>query len=182
MPGLLKSPQWTTASAALLTALCLAGCGSAAAPAKSGHPDPRRFISVDAAARTVRLSLVLGYGSEASTQNLDGATKGALLFSVPVGWRVLFECVNRLASARYACALAPAPGAAEVQRGVSYIVHPATGLAAGQSATFAFTPNAAGRYRIVGLTPSGREWVQAAGMWVVLRVGRGGSPLAQWLR
>jgi hypothetical protein len=182
VPGLSKSPQWTAASAALLTTLCLAGCGSIAAPVGHSHPDPRRFLSVDAAARTVRIGVVLGYGSKASTQNLDGANKGALLFSVPVGWTVLFECVNRLASTRYGCALAPAPGAAEAQRGVTYVVHPSDGLAAGQSTTFAFRPTAAGRYRIVGVTLSRGEWVPAAGMWAVLRVSQGGLPAAQWLR
>jgi hypothetical protein len=164
-----------------VTALCTAGCGSAAAPVKRSHPDPRHFLSVDAATRTVRLRLVLGYGSQA-TQNIDDASKGALLFSVPVGWKVLFECVNRLTTARYACALAPAPGLAEVQRGVTYIFHPADGLSTGQSTTFAFTPSAPTRYRVVGLTRLGTGWVPPSGMWVVLRVSAGGLPLARWLR
>lgn len=137
---------------------------------------------MDAVTRTVRLSVVLGYGSEAATQNVDGARKGALLFSVPAGWKVLFECVNKLATGRYACALAPAPGAGQVQRGVTYIVHPAGGLAEGQSATFTFLPAAPSRYRIVGLTRSGGGWVPPVGMWAVLRVSAGGVPQAQWLR
>jgi Sulfocyanin (SoxE) domain len=172
----------TAAAAAAVIALCLAGCGSAAAPAPPSHPDARRFLSVDAAARTVRLSVVLGYGSEASLQDVDGARKGGLLFSVPVGWRVRFECLNRLLTARYACALAPAPGVSQVQRGVTYVVHPADGLAAGQSATFTFAPIAVSRYRIVGLTRSGSSWVPSTGMWAVLRVSAGGVPQAQWLR
>lgn len=136
---------------------------------------------MDAAARTARVSLVLGYG-QAATQNIDGANKGALGFSVPVGWKVHFECVSRLATAAYACALVPAPGAAEVQHGVSYIVHPAGGLSAGQSATFAFAAAAPAHYRIVGLTRQDGSWVASAGMWVVLRVSPGGLPQAHWLR
>ncbi len=173
--------QWTAAAAAAAIALCVAGCGSAAAPTPAGHPDARRFLSVDAAARTVRLSVVLGYG-QAATQNIDGANKGALGFSVPVGWKVRLECASRLATTRYACALAPAPGATKVQRGVTYIVHPAGGLSAAQSTTFGFAPNAASHYRIVGLTRSEGRWMAAAGMWVVLRVSAGGSPQARWLR
>jgi hypothetical protein len=124
---------------------------------------------------------VLGYG-QAATQNIDGASKGALGFSVPIGWKVVFECVNRLAAARYACALVPAPGTAEAQRGVTYIRHPAQGLSAGQSASFAFSATASAHYRILGLTQSGGSWVASAGMWVVLRVSAGGVPQAHWLR
>lgn len=181
VPGFSIPPKRRAAAAAATIALCAAGCGSAAAPVGAGHPDPRRFISVDGAARTVRLSIVMGYG-QAGTQNLDGATKGALLFSVPVGWKVRFECANRLATALYACALVPAPGLRQVQRGVSYIAHPPGGLAAGRGTSFTFAPTAVSRYRIVGLTRSGGSWVASAGMWTVLRVSAGGSPRAQWLR
>ncbi|HEV7943728.1 MAG TPA: hypothetical protein VGP17_13125 [Solirubrobacteraceae bacterium] len=181
MLGLSIPTKWTAAAAAAVIVLCLAGCGSAAAPAPASHPDARRFLSVDAAARTVRLSVVLGYGQTA-TQNIDGANKGALGFVVPVGWKVLFECVDRLAPARYACALVPAPGTAEAQHGVTYILHPAQGLSAGRSATFAFAPTAPARYRIVGLAHLNGSWVALAGMWVVLRVTAGGVPRAHWLR
>jgi hypothetical protein len=150
--------------------------------APAARPDAGRFLSVDAAARRVRLTMALGYDGSASSQNIDGATKGALLFSVPVGWRVSIECANRALPARYACSLADAPGAPLAQGGLAYILHPAGGVARGQSATFGFTPRAAGRYRLVALAWLGGRWSRAAGMWLVLRVGAAGTPQAQWLR
>jgi hypothetical protein len=177
-----------TQTVALATGLCaslawIAGCGSSAAPPRPvPRPDARSFLSVDAAAHRVGLTLSLGYDGSASSQNIDGATKGALLFSVPAGWRVSIECANRALAGLYACSLAGAPGAPLPQPSLAYLLHPAQGLALGHSAVFAFTPHAVGRYRLVALTQQGGSWTRAAGMWVVLRVGAGGAPEAQWLR
>ncbi len=181
MPRAQKLKFAVAAGLTVMTVL-LAGCGSSASSRRPGHPDPRRFLSVDAPARTVRLTLALGYDSDASFQNLDGATKGALLFSVPVGWRASIQCANRAPGTRYACALAPAPGAAVVQRGVVYVVHPSDGLATGQAAAFSFLPRSPGRYRMLALSQHAGEWSAVAGMWVVLRVASGGVPQARWLR
>jgi hypothetical protein len=177
-----------TATAALAAGLCalppcIAGCGSSARPPQpSPRPAAQRFLSVDAPAHRARLILALGYDDSASSQNIDGATKGALLFSVPVGWRVGVQCVNRSLPALYACSLAEAPGAPLAQPSLAYVLHPAQGLALGRSAAFGFTPQAAGRYRLVALTRQSGSWSRSAGMWVVLRVSAGGAPQAQWLR
>lgn len=114
--------------------------------------------------------------------DVDGATKGALLFTVPVGWKVVFECENRLKTARFACGLAPGAGTAAAQPGLTYIAHPGGGLAASEHVSFIALFTKGGRYRIVGLTKSRGSWEAAAGMWVVLRVRPGGVPQAQWLR
>lgn len=170
---------------AALGALWLAGCGSSGAGGSGGaapHPPARRFLSVDAAARAVRLSVVLGYGHEASMLDVDGARKGGLLFTVPVGWRATFECENRLKTARFACGLAPAPGTAAPQPGLTYVAHPANGMASAQRASFSVAFTRPGRYRIVGLTQARGAWEAAAGMWAVLRVSSGGTPRARWLR
>jgi hypothetical protein len=169
------------AGATLATAL-ITGCGASGAPGRPGHPDPLHFLSVEAAAHTVRFTLALGYDREASFQNIDGATKGALLFSVPVGWRLSIQCANRAQATRYACALAGAPGAPVAQRGIVYVAHPPGGLAPGQAASFSLLPKSPGRYRMLALSQSGGEWSAAAGMWVVLRVVSGGVPQARWLR
>lgn len=171
-------------------ALWLAGCGSSGTGGSGAggsggsapRPPVRRFLSVDASARAVRVSVVLGYGHEASMLDVDGARKGGLLFTVPVGWRAAFECENRLKTARYACGLAPAPGTAAPQPGVAYVAHPANGMASGQRASFTVTFTRPGRYRIVGLTQARGAWEAAAGMWAVLRVAAGGTPQARWLR
>ncbi len=168
--------------AAALAALWLAGCGSSGAPGTLPRPSAQRFLSVDASARTVRVKVVLGYGHEASMLDVDGARKGGLLFTVPVGWRATFECENRLKTARFACGLAPAPGTAAPQPGVAYVAHPADGMATAQRASFTVTFTRPGRYRIVGLTRARGTWEAAAGMWAVLRVGSGRLPQARWLR
>jgi hypothetical protein len=175
----------TAALAAGLCALlpCIAGCGSSAVPRRpSPRPGAGRFLSVDAAAHRVRLTLALGYDGSAASQNIDGATKGALLFSVPLGWRVGLRCTNRALAARYACSLAGAPGAPLPQPGLAYVLHPAAGLARGEGAAFGFTPRAPGRYRIVALTQQDGRWSRSAGMWVVLSVSASGAPQARWLR
>ncbi len=172
------------ATGLLVLMLSVAGCGSSATtpPKPSPRPAAQRFLSVDAPARRVRLTLALGYDGSASSQNIDGATKGALLFSVPVGWRVSIECANRALAALYACSLAGAPGAPLPQPGLAYILHPAQGLALDRSAVFGFTPRVAGRYRLLALIRQSGTWSRSAGMWVVLRVGAGAAPQAQWLR
>jgi hypothetical protein len=171
------------ALAAAFAALWIAGCGSSgtAGSSTTPHPPAQRFLSVDPAARAVRVSVVLGYGHEASMLDVDGARKGGLLFTVPVGWRATFECENRLQTARYACGLAPAPGTTVPQPGLVYVAHPAGGIASAQRASFTVTFARPGRYRIVGLTRARGTWEAAAGMWAVLRVG-GGAPQARWLR
>lgn len=162
---------------------CIAGCGSSGAPRPAApRPDARSFLSVDAAARRVRLTLALGYDGSASSQNIDGATKGALLLSAPVGWKVSLECANRALAALYACSLAQAPGAPLPQPSLAYVLHPAQGLAFGRSAVFGFTPQRAGRYRLIALRRQDGAWSRSAGMWVVLRISPAGEPQAQWLR
>jgi hypothetical protein len=180
----MRRARRTAALAAGICALlsCIAGCGSSATPKLPTRPDAQRFLSVDAGARRVRLTLALGYDGNASSQNIDGATKGALLFSVPVGWRVSVECANRSLAALYACSLASAPDAPLPQPGLAYLLHPAQGLVLGRSAVFGFTPRAAGRYRLVALIRSSGSWSRSAGMWVVLRVSPGGTPRVRWLR
>lgn len=176
-------------TAALAAGLCaslawIAGCGSSAAPPQPAapRPDAQRFLSVDAPARLVRLTLALGYDGSASSQNIDGATKGALLFSVPTGWQVSIQCANRSLAALYACSLAQAPGAPLPQPSLAYVLHPAQGLARGRSAVFGFMPQIAGRYRAVALVRQSGTWSRSAGMWVVLRISAAGKPQAQWLR
>lgn len=162
--------------------LWLTGCGSSHAPTRPARPRAEHFLNVDEPARTVRVAVVLGYGKEASMLDVDGARKGGLLFTVPAGWKAVFECENRLKTARYACGLAPAPGTTAAQPGLTYVAHPAAGMATSQRASFGALFTRPGRYRIVGLTQSRGTWEAVVGMWAVLRVRSGGAPAAQWLR
>ena len=158
---------------ALSTVLAACG-GSGRGPI--AHPSPRRWLGVDAASRTARISLVTAYNASYSGFNIDGAVKGALLFAVPVGWKVSIHCLNR-ANRRYSCLVAPSPGSSRPPAGAE-VPHPVGGLAQGASTTFSFTAKAPALYRLVVVTGG----LQPAGMWVVLHVTRGGRPYAEWLR
>lgn len=140
------------------------------------RPDPRRWLSVETAARHATITLVAVYDSVAGGFNLNGANKGALLFSVPSGWTVTIDCVNNASDRPYACALAHAPGAR-----VATEPRPSrtrSELPPGGQATFAFTPSAPARYRLVALTGG----QQPVGMWLTLRVTPSGLPSVRWVR
>lgn len=159
----------------LLTAsLALGGCGSASS--SHAHPNPRRWLSVIPATRHATITLVAVYDATAGGFNLNGANKGALLFSVPSRWTVTIRCVNNASDRPYACALVRPPG-------IPVAAEPTPSrtrseLAPGAQSTFAFTTTAPTRYRLVALTGG----VQPVGMWLTLRVTPSGMPSVRWLR
>lgn len=187
------APALTAAAftAAALTAA--GGCGGAHVPA---HTDARRWLSVETAARRATITLVAEHDESHNGFNLDGAAKGALLFSVPSGWTVAVRCVNNSSTRRYACVLQPAPGTApthEPARGrkrapgtaagellsLLDVPQPPGGLAGGSQHTFSFVPRMPARYRLAALTGG----LEPAGMWVALDIAAGGSrPTVRWVR
>jgi hypothetical protein len=126
--------------------------------------------------------LIAGYDETASGLNINGSVKGALLFSVPAGWRLSVDCVNRSSTAYYSCALARSPGAPSPQQGLLGVLHPTSGLAPGGSASFALPLRAPGLYRLVAVTGAAGSYTIPAGMWALLRVSAGGAPYARWRR
>lgn len=155
--------------------LCLGGCGSAAEPGTGG---PGQWLRVDAAHRHATITLATSEGPAAGGYNIDGTVKGALLFTVPAGWRVTVRCVNRSSEARYSCAVVPGPASGAPAPRPLGVAHPAGGLAPGGEASFSFTPARTARYRGIAVL-GGRE---PAGMWVVVSITRGGAPSAVRLR
>jgi hypothetical protein len=145
--------------------------GTAAVP--PGHPDPQSFLHWSRSARSVRLLLAAGLGSSNNGYNFDGYGRGELLVTVPLGWRVTVDCVNR-SSRRASCAVVPStqqggpaiPGAATPR--------PVSGLAPGARANFTFTTRGTGSYRLVSLV-SGQA---GARMFDILDVVHGGVPSA----
>jgi hypothetical protein len=121
--------------------------------------------------------LIAGYDSRAGGFNIDGATKGGLLFAIPVGWTVLVRCINH-ASLPYSCALTRAPGSSPKPRAVLGVLHPPRGLPRRAGATFGFIAAGPAHYRLVAVT----NGVEPSGMWVVLSVTAGGRPRVRWLR
>ena len=159
-------------------AALLAGCGGSntVAPAVSSgsvpaRPDLAQFLRVDAAHRSVSLTLVAGDGDANNGFNFDGYGRGELIVSVPVGWRTTVYC--RIAgSLRNSCAVVQGALSATLAFPGAGTPDPVTGLGAGRSATFSFTPDRAGSFRLVSLVPGHA----AARMWDVLEVTRGGRP------
>jgi sulfocyanin SoxE-like protein len=138
-----------------------------------GRPNPQRFLHWSRAERSVELTLAAGLDSSNNGYNFDGYGRGELLVTVPVGWRVTIECVNR-SSRRASCAVSPSTQHGGPAIPGATIAHAVTGLAPGARASFAFTPRRTGSYRLVSLVPG----QAAARMFDVLDVVRGGVPSA----
>ncbi|MHB1999325.1 MAG: sulfocyanin-like copper-binding protein [Solirubrobacteraceae bacterium] len=172
---------------ALATAALLSGCGSSSGDGESAatrrsqlatERDPGRWIGYDAASRTAQITLELGYDEYQGGLNIDGAVKGALLFSVPSGWTVRVRCLNEDEARRYSCVLARAPAVPIVDRQAVDVLHPTNGLGFRQQKVFSFQALRATRYRLVAVTKGNAP----PGMWVALSVASGGRPSARWLR
>jgi sulfocyanin SoxE-like protein len=161
-----------------------AGCSShhsaavAAQPAttsavtpQAGRPDPRRFLAANAAAKTVRLTMLGALGSSNNGFNFDGYGRGELLASVPRGWRVVVIFENR-GSRRTSCAVVPGPQSATLAFAGASVSNPVQGLRPGGKARFSFTATRVGSYRIASLVPGQAE----ARMFAVLVVTAGGRP------
>ena len=137
----------------------------------AAKPDPRRFFRVDARAHLVSIALIAGYDDANNGFNFDGYGRGELLVTVPLGWRVRVTCTNR-APVRHSCAVVRGPMTVQPAFRGAAVPRPAEGLRNGEAATFAFTATRRGTYRLACLVP-GHE---AARMWDVLDVVRGGTP------
>jgi len=151
-------------------------CGSTAGNVT--HPDPSRWLSVDARARSATITLIAAYDAFASGYNIDGSVKGALRFTVPSGWRVTVRCVNNSTAYRYSCAMRKGAGTSVTLAAGAGKPHPPSGLRSGGASTFSFVAGAPGRYRLT----AEESGVEPAGMWVGVGVTRGGRPQARWLR
>jgi hypothetical protein len=162
-----------------LSLACLGAAGSVYACGRSerphAHPDPKRWLAVDATRRRLTITLVAAYDRAASGLNLDGAVKGALSFDAPTGWEVDVRCLNNASAMRYACALLPAPG---VQVSSPPVAGSGGPVAPGAGAGFAFRARQPAAYRLTAVL-DGRP---VSGMWVSLRVADGARPRARWLR
>ena len=114
-----------------------------------------------------------GYTTRNNGLIFNGASRGQLVVSIPVGYKLTVTLINRAATRHSAEVTAYAnrdgvsfppafPGAATPQA--------ATGIAQGAKQTFTFTASAVGTYALVCAVPGHA----AAGMWDTLKVTRGG--------
>lgn len=143
--------------------------------AASGVP-PSHWLSADARARTATLTLIASYTSALEGFNFDGYSRGALVVSIPLGYRVRVVYRN---NAVLPHSVLVTPYAKKDLSGGWPLAFPGaaspdatTGAARGVVQRFSFRVTKVGLYAIM-CAVSGHE---ALGMWDVLRVTRGGRP------
>jgi sulfocyanin SoxE-like protein len=144
--------------------------------AAKAPPPPSRFLAVDAARHRVTITLIASYDGENGGFNFDGYSR-FLMWTVPRGWRVRVVCKNR-GSRRHSCAVVRGADSTRPAFRGAATPKPRIGLETGQTARFTFRASRKGVYRFACLVP-GHE---AARMWDVLKITRGGKPSVVDLR
>jgi Sulfocyanin (SoxE) domain len=139
-------------------------------------PQPHRFLAVDAQRHRVTITLIASYDSENRGFNFDGYSR-SLMWTVPRGWSVRVVCENR-GPLRHSCAVVRSADSTEPAFRGAATPAPQLGLEAGHTARFTFRASRKGVYRFACLV-RGHE---AARMWDVLKITRGGKPSAIDLR
>jgi hypothetical protein len=137
-----------------------------------------RWLSYSIARRTATVDARAGYDGAYAGFNFNGYGKGAVLVSIPRGWRVTVHCINRSASLRHSCAIVRGVGANGAAFPYASSPDPRGGLPPGHAAAFTFVASTTGVFRLASLVP-GQE---RAGMWDVFQVTGSGSPSVQLLR
>ncbi len=149
--------------------LALAGCAGSAATVQ-GMP-ARPYLETRAATHTADLLLVADAPVGSGQFNFDGASAGQMTVTVPVGWRVVVECINDSTQLSHSCAIIQ-PRSSVVAFAGAAIARPRFGLRPGGSQRFSFTASRVGSYQIACLVAGHRQ----AGMWDRFVVRPGGRP------
>ncbi len=152
-------------------AALLAGCDPIQGSGTGTPPDPSKYIQVDAAAHTAIVTLIAGYPATDIQFNYNGYGNGSLILTVPAGWQVTIQCENR-GTVPFSCAVVAGVAATEPIDPSWSTPNPSSGLQPGESASFAFTPQQPGGYRIASLVAG----TEASGAWVDLEVVSAGRP------
>jgi hypothetical protein len=143
----------------------VAGSGSGTAQ------NPAQFFSTQPAQRTATLTLQPGYPASDLQSNFNGYQDGMLVITVPKGWTLSVDCINR-GTVPNSCAIVRGPSDTRPLDPGWATPDPQRGLAPGTSASFSATLAATGSFRFANLVP-GRE---SAGAWALLQVTAGGRP------
>jgi hypothetical protein len=156
---------------AIVAWIAIAACDPVLGSGTGNQPNPQQYIHVDNASRSAIVTLIAGHPATDSQFNYDGYANGALVLTVPTGWRITIQCLNH-GTVPNSCAIVRGPhNTAPVDLSWS-TPDPQRGIDAGQSASFEFTPSTVGSYRIASLV-GGNE---ASGMWLDLEVVSSGRP------
>jgi hypothetical protein len=149
----------------------LAGCDPVSGTGNGAPPDPKQFLHSDTATKSAVVTLIAGYPVGTYQFNYNGYAQGALTITVPAGWQLTVQCQNRGTIPNSCAAVGDSKAMAPLQPGWS-TPDPQKGVQPGGSASFTFTPDTPGRYRIASLVPGS----EASGMWAQLVVSNGGTP------
>ena len=164
------------AAAALFAVAACGGAGGAGGssltPLAEASSPPLSLVA-DPSAKTVSLNLVAGYNGANSGLNFDGYFSGDLEIDVAQGWSVTIICSNK-GPLNHSCAVTADEAASQPLFAGAATPNPVSGLGAGQQASFKFTPDRTGTFRIACLVP-GHE---PEGMWITFKVVASGSPAA----
>jgi Sulfocyanin (SoxE) domain len=133
-----------------------------------------RWLSFDAATKTVSLSMLAGGPNVNNGYNFNGYSSGSLVISVPKGWRITAQCKVDPLSGAHSCSVVRGPDTAQPAFPGSTLPDP-TGsgfVTAGDTKTFTFTADAT----MVGRFACLLTGHQAAGMWATFQVTDSGQP------
>jgi hypothetical protein len=153
----------------MLAILVCAACDPLQGSGTGTPPDPSKYIHVDASSQSAIVTLIAAYPATDSQFNYDGYANGALTLTVPPGWAITLQCENH-GTVPNSCAVVSSSDSRAPMDPSWSTPDPTRGLDPGQSASFAFTPQEPGGYRIASLV-DGHE---ASGMWADLEVVGGG--------
>lgn len=171
----MRLPVLWAAAALFAVAACGGGGGaggSSLTPLTDAASPPLSLVA-DANAKTAAFNLVAGYNGANSGLNFDGYFSGNVEIDVPQRWSVTVTCSNK-GPLNHSCAVAADEAASQPLFTGAATPNPGAGLAAGQQASFRFTPDRTGTFRIVCLVPGHEQ----QGMWIVFKVLESGSPAA----
>lgn len=157
--------------AAGLLVLGVAACDPLTGTGAGNPPDLSHYIRINSSNQSVVVILVAGYPASDYQFNYNGYGSGALVLTVPVGWRVTIQCENR-GTVPNSCAVVQGRTDTKPIDPMWSTPDPARGLDPGQSASFDFVLSRTGSFRIASLV-GGNE---ASGMWADLEVTDGGLP------
>src|SRR5207237_10735198 len=122
----------------LVLLLLLAACDPVTGTGPGTPPDPSQYLHVDAATQSVVVTLIAGHPATNNQFNYDGYSNGALVVTVPVGWKVTVQCQNH-GTVPNSCAVVSGGAATKpIEPGWS-TPDPQRGLDPGECASFEFT-------------------------------------------
>src|SRR5919204_4703158 len=161
-------------ASAMVLALALPGMYAAAShhPGRAATP---RWLVANATAHTATLTLIAAYTNTRGGFNFNGYSNGKMVITIPVGYRVTVIFSNK-SSVPHSAVFPPYTQKNRTShfplafKG-STSPDPTSGITSGKTQRFTFTASKVGTYALVCAVP-GHE---AAGMWDVLKVTRGGT-------